>query len=924
MSRRDPARATTPGRGSTPTPGGGTTTPGPTPDRERRQRLGPAGAPRRTTGAASRDRPTTPPAPAPAPGPVGVRRCPGRAASATTRAPTATTGYGDEAGYADDGDDVYDDEVYDEPRLRSRPRRGGAPAARAAGRRAGAAARAGRPDRDLRQRPSLVGVGVRSAVALGLFRCSVRSAACWSSSRSWRTRRTSSSSRSTRRASRRRCPSGVAATVGLRARAPTTTARPPIPLVLVLSVAVCFLWYLVGAGGERPGGQHRRHPARRRLDRRCSARSPRCSLSGPTTASPCCSAAVIPTSPTTSAPCSSGAAPGRDPCRRPAPTRRSRAWSAACCWPSSPPSCSLVLGVHPFDELAARASSSASLVAARGAARRPGRVAGQARPRHQGHGQRPPGPRRRARPVRRPALRAAGRLLPGPHRSICRAPLGVRQVPVPGRRAGDGYLAVAVTTSPSPGPPARSAPRPSTSCGPSPTASRSSRSAPGRRSTTLVAQAHERAARRWWSSPTPRGPPSWPTRVPPGTEVRAGADGAGRAGRRSPTCASTGWSASPACPSRWPRCGAGERLALANKESLIAGGPVVQPARRTPGAELVPVDSEHCAVHQCLAANAGGEPGRVAAHRAHRQRRARSGAARRAELADVTVDDALAHPTWSMGPKITVDSSTLMNKGLEVIEAHELFGDAYGVGYDRDRGRRAPPVDRPLDGRAHRRLHHRPALDARHAPADRLRPGLARPHRHARSGASTGRRSGRSTSSRPTSTPSPASAWPTRPGGPAGLAPAVLNAANEVAVEAFLDGRIRWVGDPRRPRRRCSPGMMEGEPTGRRGDRRRPPRPRRRPPRASRGSRRDRHAPTGRRSARRAGRQPSRAAVDAGRARRSPPRRRRRRPLPPTPPPPGPPTRSTSRPTRPAACAWRCSSGSSPSSGASWAGLRWW
>ena len=120
---------------------------------------------------------------------------------------------------------------------------------------------------------------------------------------------------------------------------------------------------------------------------------------------------------------------------------------------------------------------------------------------------------------------------------------------------------------------------------------------------------------------------------------------------------------------------AGKRLALANKESLIAGAPVVQKARRTPGAEIVPVDSEHCAVHQCLAAvhasptspaccsplravpSAAGRPSGSARHRGRR----------------------VGPSDWSMGPKITIDSSTLMNKGLEVIEAHELFG----IGYDR-------------------------------------------------------------------------------------------------------------------------------------------------------------------------------------------------------------------------------------------------
>ena len=116
----------------------------------------------------------------------------------------------------------------------------------------------------------------------------------------------------------------------------------------------------------------------------------------------------------------------------------------------------------------------------------------------------------------------------------------------------------------------------------------------------------------------------------------------------------------------------GKRLALANKESLIAAGPVVEPLRAVPGAHIVPVDSEHCALHQCLRSSddaqrevsilqltASGGPfrGRTAA-----------------ELRNVDVSMALAHPTWSMGPKITVDSSTLMNKGLEVIEAHVLFG----------------------------------------------------------------------------------------------------------------------------------------------------------------------------------------------------------------------------------------------------------
>lgn len=120
---------------------------------------------------------------------------------------------------------------------------------------------------------------------------------------------------------------------------------------------------------------------------------------------------------------------------------------------------------------------------------------------------------------------------------------------------------------------------------------------------------------------------------------------------------------------------AGKRLALANKESLIAAGPVVQPLRATPGAELVPVDSEHCALHMCLRSSFAPERevGRLLLTASGGPFRGRSAA----ELAEVTVESALAHPTWAMGPKITVDSSTLMNKGLEVIEAHELYGTAY-------------------------------------------------------------------------------------------------------------------------------------------------------------------------------------------------------------------------------------------------------
>lgn len=117
----------------------------------------------------------------------------------------------------------------------------------------------------------------------------------------------------------------------------------------------------------------------------------------------------------------------------------------------------------------------------------------------------------------------------------------------------------------------------------------------------------------------------------------------------------------------------GNRLALANKESLVAGGPVVLAAAARGGGELIPVDSEHSAIFQCLM---GEDPGTV-----RRLVLSASGGPFRGmdaeSLERVTVEQALAHPTWSMGPRITIDSATLMNKAFEVIEAHLLFGFGY-------------------------------------------------------------------------------------------------------------------------------------------------------------------------------------------------------------------------------------------------------
>jgi 1-deoxy-D-xylulose-5-phosphate reductoisomerase len=118
---------------------------------------------------------------------------------------------------------------------------------------------------------------------------------------------------------------------------------------------------------------------------------------------------------------------------------------------------------------------------------------------------------------------------------------------------------------------------------------------------------------------------------------------------------------------------AGKRLALANKESLVVGGPLVMRALRENAGELIPVDSEHSAVFQCLAGASLESVRRLVLTASGGPFRDRDPL----DLAGVTPDEALRHPTWNMGAKITVDSATLVNKALEVVEAHYLFGIAY-------------------------------------------------------------------------------------------------------------------------------------------------------------------------------------------------------------------------------------------------------
>jgi 1-deoxy-D-xylulose-5-phosphate reductoisomerase len=228
---------------------------------------------------------------------------------------------------------------------------------------------------------------------------------------------------------------------------------------------------------------------------------------------------------------------------------------------------------------------------------------------------------------------------------------------------------------------------------------------------------------------------------------------------------------------------AGKRLALANKESLIAGGPVVAKARAEGGGEIVPVDSEHSALYQALRGGRASEIAALWLTASGGPFRGRSAA----ELRDVTVEQALAHPTWSMGPKITIDSSTLMNKGLEVIEAHELFG----VDYDRIRVVVHPQsvvhgMVEFVDGAVLAQLS---------MPDMRLPIGLAlgAPDRLDEPfGAIDWTTLAELTFAPPDLDTFRCLALAYAAGRQGGAAPAVLSGANEVAVEAFLAGRIAW------------------------------------------------------------------------------------------------------------------------------------
>ncbi|MEW6474579.1 MAG: 1-deoxy-D-xylulose-5-phosphate reductoisomerase [Actinomycetota bacterium] len=229
----------------------------------------------------------------------------------------------------------------------------------------------------------------------------------------------------------------------------------------------------------------------------------------------------------------------------------------------------------------------------------------------------------------------------------------------------------------------------------------------------------------------------------------------------------------------------GKRLALANKESLIAAGPVVAAARARGGGEIVPVDSEHSAVHQALLAGPREAVRRILLTASGGPFRGRS----KADLERVTVADALAHPTWSMGPKITVDSSTLMNKGLEVIEARELFA------VELDRIEVVVHPQSVIHGMVE--FSDGSTIAQLSMPDMRLPIGyaLAAPGRLSQPvGVIDWARLGTLTFESPDLEAFPCLGLAYRAATAGGDAPATLNAANEVAVSAFLDGRLSWRG----------------------------------------------------------------------------------------------------------------------------------
>jgi 1-deoxy-D-xylulose-5-phosphate reductoisomerase len=227
---------------------------------------------------------------------------------------------------------------------------------------------------------------------------------------------------------------------------------------------------------------------------------------------------------------------------------------------------------------------------------------------------------------------------------------------------------------------------------------------------------------------------------------------------------------------------AGNTLALANKESLIMGGAVVT-GRAKPG-QIVPVDSEHSALAQCLRGGRADEVRRLVLTASGGPFRGRS----RADLAGVRVDEALAHPTWDMGPVVTINSATLVNKGLEVIEAHLLFD----IPFDR-----IEVVVHPTSEVHSMVEFHDGSTLAQASPPSMLIPialAMAWPDRVPDAAPPMDWTRPHTWEFAPLDDEAfPAVGLARQAGTLGGTAPAVYNAANEVCVQAFRDGRLAFV-----------------------------------------------------------------------------------------------------------------------------------
>jgi 1-deoxy-D-xylulose-5-phosphate reductoisomerase len=228
---------------------------------------------------------------------------------------------------------------------------------------------------------------------------------------------------------------------------------------------------------------------------------------------------------------------------------------------------------------------------------------------------------------------------------------------------------------------------------------------------------------------------------------------------------------------------AGRTLALANKESLIMGGQLV--ARRAAPGQIVPVDSEHSTIAQCLRAGREQEVARLVVTASGGPFLHRS----RAELAGVTPEQALAHPTWNMGPVITVNSATLVNKGMEVIEAHLLFGISFdNIEVVVHRQSVVHSMVEFTDG----------ATIAMASPPDMAIPialGLGWPDRVPGAAAPVDWSRAQTWTFEPLDTEAfPAVTLAREAGRAGGTVPAVFNAANEECVAAFMAGRIPFTG----------------------------------------------------------------------------------------------------------------------------------